>query len=427
MKHGYKLTELGVIPVDWEVQPLKKISPRQSVGLVINPSTYFDRSGTVPLLVGSDVAENFIDSGKSNRITQASNELLSASRLQAGDIVMVRVGEPGVAAVVPPQLDQCNCASMMIVRKHPSFNSHWLCYAMNSQNGRRQVEHVQYGTAQKQFNISDAIDFRYPVPPLSEQRAIAAALSDVDALLGGLDRLISKKRNLKQAAMQQLLTGQTRLPGFDQNWELNMLRDIGKFKNGLNKDSGAFGHGSPFVNLMDVFGVNTISSTSHLGLVASTKPDQDVYDLRRGDVIFIRSSVKPSGIGLTAVVERDLAKTVFSGFLIRFRDNGFLDIDFKKYCFYEESFRKKVIAVSSASANTNINQNALGQLTLLLPPTQKEQAAVAAVLSDIDAELSALEARRDKTRALKQAMMQELLTGRTRLISHDATCTEVKA
>jgi type I restriction enzyme S subunit len=83
---------------------------------------------------------------------------------------------------------------------------------MNSQLGRRQVEHVQYGTAQKQFNISDAVDFQFAVPPAIEQHAIAAVLSDVDALLGGLDRLIAKKRDLKQAVMQQLLTGQTRLP-----------------------------------------------------------------------------------------------------------------------------------------------------------------------------------------------------------------------
>ena len=191
---------------------------------------------------------------------------------------------------------------------------------------------------------------------------------------------------------------------------------IGKFKNGLNKDSSAFGHGSPFVNLMDVFGVNAISSKNHLGLVASTKMDREVYDLRQGDVLFIRSSVKPSGVGLTAVVERDLTDTVYSGFLIRFRDEGALDSGFKKHCFYADSFRKKIIAASSVSANTNINQNALAGLMLLLPPTKAEQTAIAEVLAEMDGELAVLEQRREKTRALKQAMMQELLTGRTRLV-----------
>jgi type I restriction enzyme S subunit len=238
----------------------------------------------------------------------------------------------------------------------------------------------------------------------------------VDALLAALDRLIAKQRDLKQAAMQQLLTGQTRLPGFKGEWVETALGNIGKFKNGFNKDSSAFGHGSPFVNLMDVFGVNAIASTSHLGLVASTKMDQEVYDLQPGDVLFIRSSVKPSGVGLTAVVDCDLPNTVYSGFLIRFRDGGTLDSGFKKHCFYAETFRKKLIAASSVSANTNINQTALGALTVLLPPTKAEQTAIATVLSDMDVELAVLEQRRDKTRALKQGMMQELLTGRTRLI-----------
>lgn len=178
MKPGYKQTDVGVIPEEWEVKPLKRISPRQSVGLVINPSSYFVESGTVPMLVGSNVGENFINWITAKRISAASNQLLPASRLSAGDLVTVRVGEPGITSVVPPELDGCNCASMMIVRKHSSFDSRWLCFAMNSRLGRRQVEHVQYGTAQKQFNISHAVDFYFPVPPLPEQQAIAGALGE---------------------------------------------------------------------------------------------------------------------------------------------------------------------------------------------------------------------------------------------------------
>ena len=149
------------------------------------------------MLVGSNVSPNSIDWSKSNTIKPESNEKLPASRIYAGDLVVVRVGEPGVTAVVPPELDGCNCASMMIVRKHQRFDSDWLCALFNSPIGRQQVEGVQYGTAQKQFNISDAVNFLFPLPPLPEQQAIAAALSDADEVVAGLERVIAKKRLIK--------------------------------------------------------------------------------------------------------------------------------------------------------------------------------------------------------------------------------------
>jgi len=211
VRPGYKQTEVGVIPEDWEVRPLKKISPSQSVGLVINPSSYFDERGTVPMLVGSNIAPNRIDWESAQRISETSNMAIAASRLAAWDLITVRVGEPGVTAVVPPELDGCNCASVMIVRQHQTFDSHWLCYVMNSRIGLEQVRHVQYGTAQKQFNISDAVNFLFPVPSLAEQEAIAEALSDADALIESLEQLVAKKRQLKQGAMQELLTGRIRL------------------------------------------------------------------------------------------------------------------------------------------------------------------------------------------------------------------------
>ena len=208
---GYKQSELGEVPEDWDVKRLREISPSQSVGLVINPSSYYSDRGTVPMLVGSHVFENEIRWGRANKITQQSNSLLPASRLNEGDLVTVRVGEPGVTAVIPSELDQANCASMMIVRKGQKFDSRWLCFLMNSRVGKSQVEGVQYGTAQKQFNIVDAVDFLFPFPPIEEQTAIAKVLSDIDELVSEQKRLIVKARHIKQGMMQELLTGKTRL------------------------------------------------------------------------------------------------------------------------------------------------------------------------------------------------------------------------
>jgi type I restriction enzyme S subunit len=200
-----------------------------------------------------------------------------------------------------------------------------------------------------------------------------------------------------------------------EDWRVTQMSELGKFKNGINKSSDAFGHGYPFINLMDVFGVCSITSNEAFGLVDTNNSEHKTYDLKRGDVIFIRSSVKPSGVGLTAVIEENLEKTVYSGFLIRFRDNGILDIDFKRHCFYEKRFRSTVIAASSVSANTNINQDNLKKLLLALPPDKKEQRAIAAALSDIDTLLAKLDTLIAKKRNIKQATMQQLLTGQTRL------------
>lgn len=416
IKPGYKLTEVGIIPDEWEVKVLADIADKLMVGIA-SAATHAYRAKGVPMFRNQNIKAGHLDDTDLLYIAPEYESAFKNKRLHAGDLLTMRTGYPGVTAIVPPQYDSAQSFTTLITRLNQDIaESPYLCHYINSEMGQQFFTKSQIGGAQKNVNVGTLRKMPVPLPKPTEQRAIADALSDVDGLLGGLDLLIAKKLDLKQAAMQQLLSGQTRLPGFHGEWEETTLGNIGKFKNGLNKDSSAFGHGSPFVNLMDVFGVNAISSTSHLGLVASSQVDKQVYDLRAGDVLFIRSSVKPSGVGLTAVVERDLGDTVYSGFLIRFRDEGGLDSGFKRHCFFAESFRKNLIAASSVSANTNINQNALGALALLLPPTKREQTAVAEVLTEMDTEMAGMEQRREKVLALKQAMMQELLTGRTRLL-----------
>jgi type I restriction enzyme S subunit len=373
----------------------------------------------VPILVGSNISENHIEWAASNRITIASNELLTASQLAAGDLVMVRVGEPGVAAVVPPELDGCNCASMMIVRQGPSFDSQWLCHAMNSKHGRRQVAHVQYGTAQKQFNISDAIDFLYPFPSLPEQRAIATALNDVDALLGGLDRLIAKKRDFKQAAMQQLLTGQTRLPGFSGEWEMKRLGDHVTFlRNGVNSRAELLPEGRVrYLHYGDIH-ASTDSFLSPRALPSLPEAKAAQLDrLRDGDVIFADASEDIAGVCKSVELRGVHDTEVVSGLhtiAARF-DKTVIADGFKGFLQYCPSFATHLRRLAAGTKVYATNRAHIASVEMRLPSVV-EQTAIATVLSDMDAELAALEARRDKTRDLKQAMMQELLTGRTRLV-----------
>lgn len=168
---------LGQIPAQRSVMRLRHMTPKLGVGLVINPSTYVDELGDVPFFFGSNVEEYRLRSEGARRITQDSNKTLRASMLHEGDVVTVRVGAPGISAVVPKELDGSNCASMMIIRRSPTFVSDWLCYVLNSAWGKYQVDRVAYGAAQKQFNIGHAVDFVYPVPPKDEQARIAQFLT----------------------------------------------------------------------------------------------------------------------------------------------------------------------------------------------------------------------------------------------------------
>lgn len=413
LRPGYKQTEVAAVPDQWEVKPLSHISPRQSVGLVINPSTYFVDSGTVPMLVGSDVSENSINWAGARRISETSNRLLPASRLKAGDLVTVRVGEPGVTAVVPPELDGCNCASMMIVRQHPSFDSHWLCFAMNSQLGRSQVAHVQYGTAQKQFNISHAVDFRFAVPPLPEQRAIAAALSDVDALLGALERLIAKKRDLKQAAMQQLLTGKTRLPGFHGEWKVMTLHEVcQKIQDGTHFSPKPGGNDYLYVTSKNIrFGTLDMSTAERISAAEHFK----IYarcDVKKGDLLLTKDGANTGNAALNSLDEP--FSLLSSVAMLRF-DSRHHVAGYYMHQLLSNFGQVQIKEAISGNAITRLTLQKIRAFRFPVAPFA-EQTAIAEVLSEMEAELAGLEQRRNKTRALKQAMMQELLTGRTRLV-----------
>jgi type I restriction enzyme S subunit len=187
---------IGNIPGTWEVRKLKFIASSLGVGVVIQPSSYVEEGGEVPFILGSDISEGCINVENARRISKESNLKLKQTMLRANDLVCVRVGEPGITAVVPPELDGINCASVMIVRQAKRFDSYWLCYVMNSSLGKANITLVAYGAAQKQFNISHAVDFLYPFPSnIEDQKRISAEL---DQKLKSISEAILKiKEQLK--------------------------------------------------------------------------------------------------------------------------------------------------------------------------------------------------------------------------------------
>ncbi len=200
---------LDVVPEHWEVKRLKTLSPFISVGIVVNPSEYVSGEG-LPFIYGGDITEGKIAFETSRRITDVDSRRNEKTRLSAGDLLTVRVGAPGITAVVPPECEGGNCASVMHVRKG-NFNSQWLCYSMNDKTVRYQVEVVQYGAAQEQFNIGHAINFWIATPPLEEQNAIAAFLDTVTAKFATLtaeaNRAIALLQEHRSTLISAAVTG----------------------------------------------------------------------------------------------------------------------------------------------------------------------------------------------------------------------------
>jgi len=415
---GYKQTEAGLIPEDWEVKRLGELFEITSSKRVFQSEW---RTEGIPFYRARELAV-LGETGHINNDLFISEEMYKSYRNtygvpEKGDMLVTGVGTLGKTYVVSGDHEfYFKDGNIIWFKISGKVDADFLKQLYLTKLITKQIEDGSAGTTVGTYTITGAKKTLIPFPDLNEQHAIAEALSDVDGLITSLDELISKKRQIKQGTMQQLLTGKKRLPGFSGDWEEKKLGEIGEFKNGINKAKEDFGFGQPFVNLLDVFGVPQLFLNSKLGLINSSISERNMYNLLKGDVLFVRSSVKPEGVGLTSLVATNLKDTVYSGFLIRFRDHGKLDFGYKIHCFNEEMFRKNVVNNSTVSANTNINQNSLKELLIKIPPTQEEQRAIAQVLSDMDNEITSLEQKGDKYKSIKQGMMQELLTGKTRLV-----------
>jgi len=254
-------------------------------------------------------------------------------------------------------------------------------------------------------------------PTKAEQESIAEALSDADALIESLDQLIAKKRQIKQGAMQELLTCKRRLPGFSGEWEVKRLGDFGSTYGGLTgKTKADFGEGSSryitFMNVManvvidcDIFEPVNVSSTESQNRAA------------KGDLFFNGSSETPEEVGLCSVLANSVADVYLNSFCFgfRFRDGAKANGLYFAYFFRSIEGRELLKSLAQGATRYNLSKTALLKVAFPLPSLE-EQTAIATVLSDMDTELAALESRLAKARQIKQGMMQELLTGRIRLL-----------
>ena len=401
VKPGYKQTEVGVIPEDWEAKSLGSVLGKGRLG---GNYANQDAEAELPLMKMGNLARGYFDLRKVQFITPSVRPE-SVHRLVYGDVLFNTRNTLDLVGKVAIWRDELPVAYYNSNLMRLEFDPEQVCsneyanYSLNTEGAVSRLRALATGTTSvAAIYTRDLMKLQVLVPPPPEQRAIAAALSDVDALLGGLDRLVAKKRDLKQAAMQQLLTGQTQLPGFHGEWEVKRLGDVAEIVMGQSPSSSNYnstGHGLPLIQ-----GNADISRRKAIKRFFTTQVT------KRGKAGDILMSVRaPVGEVSRTLFDVCLGRGVCA---IRFPN------DFLYHCLIllESSWAKH----SKGSTFDSVNSTDVRAVEISLPADSSEQVAIAAVLSDMDAELSALEARRDKTRALMQAMMQELLTGRTRLI-----------
>ena len=408
---GYKQTDVGVIPEDWEVKRLDEVAEILNGG---TPSTskpdFWD--GYIMWCTPTDITalqgRKYLSQTARTITTQGLNAS-SAKLIPPNSVVMTSRATIGVCAIntVPVATNQ-GFKSFILSE---DTDTEFLYYLL--QTKKQEFMSLCSGSTFLEIGKTKLAAFEVELPrEKSEQRAIAEVLSDVDALLAALERLIAKKRAIKRGAMQQLLTGKTRLPGFNGPWINKRLDTVAEICNG----------GTPSTNQPEYWdgqimwctptdvtaleGFKYLSKTTRtitpLGLRASSA------ELIPANCVVMTSRAT---IGECAITTVPIATNQgFKSFV------PFDDIDTEFLYYLLQTKKRDFLSMCSGSTFPEISKSQVAAFEIELPANKTEQSAIATVLSDMDAEIAALEARRDKTRALKQGMMQQLLTGRIRLV-----------
>lgn len=412
---GYKRTEVGVIPEDWGLNPLGSLIASTDYG----SSAKSHARGDIPVLRMGNLQGGKIDW---NDLVYTSDEReIEKYKLSWGDVLFNRtntVDLVGKTSIFDGKRPAVFAGYLIRIKGKPSvLEPRFLNFILNAEFSRKfSASVLSVAVSQANINAQKLRTYPIPTPGLAEQEAIAEALSDADALIESLEQLLAKKRQIKQGTMQELLTGKKRLPGFLGKWQVLRLDEIAQVK------TGPFGSalherdyvqsGTPIITVehLGEFGV----TNQNLPLVSKEDSKRlHAYTLETGDIVFSRVG----SVDRNALIRDAEEGWLFSGRLLRVRlDKSRACPLFVSYQLHTSEFRNSVVAVAVGQTMASLNTKILNGLTVALPPLE-EQTFIAEVLFDMDTEIETLEARLAKARTLKQGMMQELLTGRIRLVS----------
>jgi type I restriction enzyme S subunit len=420
IREGYQQTVIGLIPCDWEVVLLGNLFSFKN-GL--NKAKEFFGYGT-PIVNYMDVFRNSVIyySELEGRVSLSKQEI-QAFEVRKGDVFFTRTSETpeeiGIASVIFDEPSQ-TVFSGFILRARPKNEilcNEFKAYCFGSNFIRKQIISKASYTTRALTNGRILSAVVLPVPPLPEQKAIAEVLGDVDRLINACDKLIAKKRDIKQGAMQELLTGRSRLPGFSGEWEVKNLLETSTLKarigwQGLTTKE-YLDQGEYFLITGTDFENGKIK-WSTCCFVDKVRYHQDKnIQIKTKDILI----TKDGTIGKIAYINfLPLETTLNSGvFVIRPKNQEYEPLYFY-YVLMSEIFNKFLTRLKAGSTISHLYQKDFINFNFPLPPTIEEQKAIAQILSDMDSEIEALEKKRDKYKLIKQGMMQELLTGKTRLL-----------
>ena len=409
VRPGYKLSEVGIIPEDWETGTVKEVGPIQTgpFGTLLKAAEY-SNGGGVPLISVGEIQMGSIRlRSDTPTVDEHVVKRLPQYVIRNGDILFGRKGAVERSAVVVPAQDGWFLGSDGLrLRPRRGYASAFLGYQFQTHQIQHWLKENSVGTTMPSMNQAVLGRVRFPKPPTEhEQKSIAQALGDADALIGGLEALIAKKRDIKQGAMQELLTGQRRLPGFAGKWTSEKLGSAVAIRNDKVQTRG-----NPVAGVC----VELEQIGSGTGSVDRFEDATDrvtiKYRFQEGDVLFgrLRPYLRKYWIAdREGVCSTEIWPLISPSQRVHHR--------LLFYTVQTDAF----ISAASAAYGTHMPRadwRMIADFKVLLPPSHDEQARIAAVLSDLDIEITALDAKLAKARAVKQGMMQVLLTGEVRLV-----------
>lgn len=425
-KKGFKKTEVGLIPEDWDVVPMQKITKLMTNGFVgLAKSHYTESNDGIKYIQGFNVKANSYNFTGIKKVTPEFHKKNQKSQLKEGDLLTVQTGDVGLTTIVNKELEGSNCHALIISRFKEKDVFPWF-YAQyfNSESGRARLVELEIGTTMKHINVGDLIHWLVPLPPtIEEQKSIATALSDIDELITGLEKLISKKKDIKQGGMQQLLTppheGGKRLPGFSGGWVEKTLGEVGECIRGVSYSGNSDLYPFDNNNSIRLLRSNNIYDKkivfADLQYVKKEKVNPHQVILPK-DVLICMANGSKALVGKAGQFNGANMKYTFGAFMGIFRPKiDECDRDFIFNLFSTNSFRCHLDVQLSGSSINNLKPSDIEDFKFY-SPNYTEQKAISQILSDMDAEINQLETKKEKYYAIKQGMIQELLTGKTRLL-----------